>query len=351
MRVVRQRLSTCARDEQIGLKKKKRLKIGFHIFFKRNPSLSIRAPEATIVTKHNIRSGRVWNTDETGVPAVMPAPNVIATKGLKQVQQTVSNERGVNTTMVAFISDDGTHIPLVYIFPRKNFLSSMSCHRPPGCLALAHPSGWINGDTFLTSLQYFKKFADCSVSNPVLFFLDNHSSHLDYKVICFAKENGIHMPTFPPHCFHRLQPLYITVFGPSKSALRNSFQDWLNVNPGKRISIHEVAELTRNPYLLSFTPENIISGFKNSGISLLIETFFLHRSICRHLSLIARLAADDRSKSAVSGSASYDRCIGCTVSRSTVSDLSIGSVVFGCDQSTNFRSSINPRSEQIQRDL
>ena len=261
----------------------------FSAFLKRNSSLSIRAPEAAsqarasgfnapvvaaffdnlmaVLTKHNIRPGRIWNTDETGIPTVLPPPNVVATKGLKQVQQTVSAERGVNTTMVAFISDSGSHCPPVFIFPRKNFISSMSRHGPPGCLGLAHPSGWINGDTFLIALQHFKKYVDCSIENPVLLLLDNHSSHLDYKVICFAKDNGIHMLTFPPHCSHRLQPLDITVFGPFKESLRNSFQDWLNLNPGKRISIHEVAELSRNPYTLSFTPSNIISGFQKSGIS------------------------------------------------------------------------------------
>ncbi|KZR99216.1 Uncharacterized protein APZ42_005006, partial [Daphnia magna] len=96
---------------------------------------------------------------------------------------------------------------------------------------------------------------------------DNHSSHLDFSVIKFAKENGIHLLTFPPHCSHRLQPLDITVFGPFKSALKQAFNDWMLQHPGKRITIHDVAELSRLPYLASFTPANIIAGFKNSGIS------------------------------------------------------------------------------------
>jgi hypothetical protein len=30
--------------------------------------------------------------------------------------------------------------------------------------------------------------------------MDNHQSHTDYKVVKFAKDNGIALLTFPPHC-------------------------------------------------------------------------------------------------------------------------------------------------------
>ncbi len=126
----------------------------FAAFLKRNPSQSIRVPEATsqarandfnapvvakflnnlteVLTKYNIRPGRIWNTEEMGVPTVLTPPNVVATKGMKQIQQAVSAEvntiGGVNTTMVGIISDAGTDCLPVYIFPRNNFLPSMSRH-------------------------------------------------------------------------------------------------------------------------------------------------------------------------------------------------------------------------------
>ena len=109
-------------------------------FIKRNASLSIRKPENTsqacaasfnavvigvffrnlqeLYCKYHFPPGRIWNCDETGVPTVVQAPKVIAKRGAKQVAQTVSAERGENTTMLCFVSAIGQTIPPVFVFPR-----------------------------------------------------------------------------------------------------------------------------------------------------------------------------------------------------------------------------------------
>lgn len=213
---------------------------------------------------HNFSIFRIWNTDETGIPIVLPHPKVVATKGLKQVQQTFSHERGVNTTVLAFISAGGMHIPPVFIFPRKRFVydTSRPCwmHRP--CSSF----GFVNADTFLESLKHFVTCKGCNKQAPHLLLLDNHSSHPDLKVINFARDNGIVMLTFPPHCSHKLQPIDLSVYGPFKGALRTAFNDWQDLNSGGQILIHLIAELSRKPYECSFSTANIISSFSKSGL-------------------------------------------------------------------------------------
>jgi hypothetical protein len=76
--------------------------------------------------------------------------------------------------------------------------------RTPGCLGHADPSGWINSDTFFKALQRFIKFVDSFLENPIFLLLDNHSSHLYYKVVSFTKPSGLHLLTFPPLCSHCL---------------------------------------------------------------------------------------------------------------------------------------------------
>ena len=81
------------------------------------------------------------------------------------------------------------------------------------------------------------------------------------------------MLTFPPHCSHKLQPLNVSVFGPFKSHCKTSFNDWLQSNPGGRISIHDIAELTKIPFIkASDTPATIAASprpepFINNNLS------------------------------------------------------------------------------------
>ena len=182
------------------------------------------------------------------------------------MQQTVSAERGVNVTMLAFVRADGGNVPPTFVFPRKKVIPDMFKDGPIGCLGLAHESGWMTGENFYKSLVHFQSFVKSSKEKPVLLILDNHSSHLDYRAVTFAKDNGIVLLTLPPHCSHVLQPLDVTVFGPFKKAIGVSQNDWLFKNPGGRISIKEIAALSRRPYEYTFTPDKIIKGFQTTGI-------------------------------------------------------------------------------------
>ena len=98
--------------------------------------------------------------------------------------------------------------------------------------------------------------------------MDNHESHISIYAIELAKEkNGVVLLTFPPHCSHKLQPLDISVYGPLKRFFNDASNSWQLNNPGKTLTIYNMAELFNASFGRAMTVNNITSGFRKPGIS------------------------------------------------------------------------------------
>lgn len=257
-------------------------------FRKRNPELSLRTPRPTsiaratgfnkpivkmffdkyssVLEKHKLTPDRLYNMDETGISSVHTPPKILASKKIKQVGGITSTERGFNTTMIACINAVGNALPPVFVFPRVNFKSHMLHGAPPGSLGTCNPSGWSTMEIFLDFLDHFIKHVKPNKDNKVLLILDNHETHISIEAINKARDNGIVMLTIPPHTSHKLQPLDRGVFGPLKSYYNDACKSWFLTNPGKPLTIYDVAGICGKAYPLAFTPSNIISGFSSSGL-------------------------------------------------------------------------------------
>ncbi|MBS0032909.1 MAG: hypothetical protein KFE23_02420 [Candidatus Baumannia cicadellinicola] len=198
--------------------------------------------------------------DETGVTTVQTSDRVVARRGARQVGGIVSAERGSLVTVACAISATGNSIPPFFVFPRVHFKDHFIAYGPPGSAGSSNKSGWIQEEDFALFLKHFHKHTKSSIENPCLLLLDNPGSHLSIDGLNFAKDNGIIMLSFPPHCSHKLQPLDKSVYGPLKKYVNSACDDWMISNPGKTMTICDIPGIVARAYPLAMTPTNILSG-------------------------------------------------------------------------------------------
>lgn len=196
------------------------------------------------MTRFKFGPESIYDIDETKVPTVQGTTYVLAKKGAKQVGQITSAERGTTITMCAGVRVTGNLFPPFYIFPRVHFKENLMLRNAaPGSSGTANPSGWQTVETLMIFLKHLVKHANPTSDKPMLILMDNHDSHESVKAVDFCKKNGIVLLTIPPHTSNRLQPLYVSLFGPFRGHYNRAIDSWLAANPGKTCSLYEVAEL------------------------------------------------------------------------------------------------------------
>lgn len=103
-------------------------------------------------------------------------------------------------------------------------------------------------------MDHFHKFVNVSPDHPVLLLFDGHVSHLTLSVNEWAKERGIILFVFPPHCSHILQPMDVGCFGPLEKIYSKECSSYLRGHPGQTIGRFNVCEISSKAYYKALSP-------------------------------------------------------------------------------------------------
>lgn len=87
-----------------------------------------------------------------------------------------------------------------------------------------------------------------------------------HVMLHFIKQSRVTVLTLHPHTTAKMQPLNVGINDPFKVYYNSAVESWLLKNPGKPITIYNVADCVGQAYTKSITPINIASAFKKCGI-------------------------------------------------------------------------------------
>ena len=146
----------------------------------------------------------IFKCDESGLSGKLnPSKKVIVPKGTRHAYQSMVNLSG-HVTLLNAISAAGQTTPPMLIF--SQWLPRMvSDGMPENWRFATNEKGYINTDLFVQWFEYtFVPYI--GDKQPVLFILDNHSTHVSKAFIDSARRHKVDLLYLPAHSSHLLQP-------------------------------------------------------------------------------------------------------------------------------------------------
>lgn len=207
---------------------------------------------------------QIYNVDETGMPLDHRPPKIVTKRGQKKVRSRTSGNKS-QVTVIACVSATGHAIPPFVIFDAKGLNYDWTRGQVPGTRYGLSSTGWVDTELFKGWLS--KHFLKHAVgSRPLLLVLDGHSTHYQPELIKYCLDSDVILMCLPPHTTHESQPLDSSVFKPLKQNWQNACHRFVEKNPGRVITKYDFSPLLHEAWGNTMVPNNIISGFRRSGI-------------------------------------------------------------------------------------
>ena len=220
--------------------------------------------ETCFIENEIVDPDQVFNCDETGLPMNPLSEKVVAAKGAKHVSCITGGNKS-QTTVLACSCATGTVLPPFVVLDRQSLHPSYACGEVPGTHYGMSSNGWMNQELFQGWFTHV--FLECiPPKRPVILLMDGHSSHYCPETIRMAAEHQVVLFALPPNTTHITQPLDRACFAPLKVEWREECHRFQTLNPGKVINRLEFSGIFSRAWYKAMKMENIIAGFRVTGI-------------------------------------------------------------------------------------
>ncbi|SMR43913.1 unnamed protein product [Zymoseptoria tritici ST99CH_3D1] len=100
-----------------------------------------------------------------------------------------------------------------------------------------------------------------------LLVINGHSSYVNIAFLQYCIDHRIFVAVFPPHSTHRLQPLDVSLFSPLASYYSTELLRFMHYSEGlSAVTKRDFFRLFWLAWQRAFTPANIASGFRKTGL-------------------------------------------------------------------------------------
>ncbi|CAH1248371.1 JRKL [Branchiostoma lanceolatum] len=254
----------------------------------RHPEISLRTPDSLdraraamsnknvvadhfkklgdIIDQHNLseRPYLIYNADETGMALDARRSRVIVPTASKRAPAVKSGSRD-HITVMACVSAGGGVIPPMIVYDRALPSGLFSDGGPSGAVYAHSDSGYMTRELF--EKWFFCNFLPhCHKARPLLLILDQATCHLSLKVLQTAIQEKIVIYGLPPHTSQYTQPLDVSIFASVKAKWANTIESLQASNMKFQAKKSTFARIYSSVQDQSFSPQNIKSGFKKTGI-------------------------------------------------------------------------------------
>ncbi|KAK7570464.1 hypothetical protein V3481_019323 [Fusarium oxysporum f. sp. vasinfectum] len=221
------------------------------------------------IAKYGIRSGDIWNFDETGFMMGIIQSGMVVTGSERQGRpRSVQPGNREWITAIPAINAEGQSIPPFIIGSGQYHLANWyrESNLPGDWVIATSQNGWTNNELGLEWLKHFdRSTAKRSVGLYRLLILDGHESHHSVDFERYCQDHKIITLCMPAHASHLLQPLDIGCFSVLKNAYGQEIEHLI------RCSITHISKTEFFPafyaaFQVTFTESNIQGAFRGAGI-------------------------------------------------------------------------------------